>query len=199
MQTALGLLEKVGYEGLTTRRLAQELDVKSPALYWHFENKRALADAVAAAMLSPDEWPGPETQGASPPEWLAGRAHAFRQALLAYRDGAVLHAGTSPDPHLLPGLDRQLAALVAYGMTPDDALRTVLSISRYTIGWVLEEQAYAQRPEPGTMVPDAVATPTLARAQGVVDQLDRDADFDFGLRALITGAMQHRRARTKRK
>lgn len=190
--TALGLLDEVGYEGLTTRRLADELGVKSPALYWHFRSKRDLSDAVAAAMLSPETWPGPATPGLAPEEWLAARAHAFRRALLARRDGAAIHAGTTPDPDRLPGLDGQLAALVEHGLSPDDALRTVLAISRYTVGWVLEEQARAQREDTSAMSPDPAATPTLARARAVVEQVDPDADFAFGLHALIAGAMRHR-------
>ena len=192
MQAALRLLDEGGVSRLTTRRLAEDLGVKSPALYWHFANKRELSDAVAAAMLSIEEWPGPETPGLEPADWLAARAHAFRQSLLAHRDGALLHAGTVPGPDLLPGLEGRLAALVAYGFSPEDALRTLLAISRYTVGWVLEEQARSQRPTDDTMQPDA-ASPLLQRALAVVGHAHPEADFDFGLRALIEGAMKHRR------
>ena len=79
---ALALLDEGGLAGLTTRRLADALSVRQPALYWHFRDARALLDAVADAMLSPEDWP--DYDGSlSPQEWLAGRAHAFRRALLA--------------------------------------------------------------------------------------------------------------------
>ena len=193
VQMALRLLDEVGYHGLTTRRLAEKLGVRQPALYWHFPNKRALDDAVAAAMLSPEAWPGPETPGLLPEDWLAARAHAFRRALLAHRDGALIHAGTVPGPDLLAGLDDRVAALVADGFTPEDGLRTLLAISRYTVGWVLEEQAGTQRDDGQTMPPDAIS-PMLLRARAVVQHLDPTANFDFGLRALVAGAMRHRRA-----
>ena len=162
-------------------------------MYWHFRDKRALADAVAAAMLHPEAWPGPDTPGLAPEAWLAERARAFRQALLQHRDGAAIHAGTAPEPALLPGLNRQLAALVEHGLSPDDALRTVLAISRYTIGWVLEEQAQMQREDGGAMTAVAASAPVLTQARGVVDRGNHDADFNFGLDALIAGAMRHRR------
>ena len=191
--TALGLLEEVGYEGLTTRRIAQALGVKSPALYWHFKNMRELSDALVETMLQSQDWPGPGTPGLLAPEaWLAARAHAFRRALLAHRDGAAIHAGTSPSSDALPALDLQLAALVAHGLTADDALRTVLAISRYTVGWVLEEQAQAQRDDGRRISPAPASGSTLARAQAVIDQRDRDADFAFGLHALIDGAIRNR-------
>lgn len=49
--TALRLLNEVGLDGLTLRRIATELDVKAPALYWHFANKQALLDELATEML----------------------------------------------------------------------------------------------------------------------------------------------------
>ena len=48
---ALELLNEVGMDNLTTRKLAERLKVQQPALYWHFQNKRALLDALAEAML----------------------------------------------------------------------------------------------------------------------------------------------------
>ena len=39
VRTALRLLDKVGLDGLTLRKLAAELRVQAPALYWHFKNK----------------------------------------------------------------------------------------------------------------------------------------------------------------
>jgi len=47
---ALKLLDEVGLDGLTLRRLAAELGVQAPALYWHFANKRELLDHMAQAI-----------------------------------------------------------------------------------------------------------------------------------------------------
>ncbi len=51
IQAALELLNEVGVDNLTTRKLAERLKVQQPALYWHFRNKRALLDALSEAML----------------------------------------------------------------------------------------------------------------------------------------------------
>ena len=48
---ALGLLNEVGIDALSTRLLAQRLKVQQPALYWHFRNKRALLDAMNEEIL----------------------------------------------------------------------------------------------------------------------------------------------------
>lgn len=188
VETALQLLDQVGLAGLTTRRLAEALGVKSPALYWHFRDMRALLDAMAETMLSPGDWPGPDT-GTPPDIWLAQRAHAFRRALLAFRDGALVHAGTRPSREAAPSVESQLQALVAYGLRPKDALRLQLAVSRYTVGWVLEEQAEAERDgAPDVSLGDG-RTPVLTAAQR---DRDADAEFDYGLRALIAGGLRER-------
>src|ERR1700742_1611977 len=66
VSAALRLLDEVGRDGLTTRRLAEDLGVRGPALYWHFENKQALTDAMAyqilaesrAGVVLEDDWVG---------------------------------------------------------------------------------------------------------------------------------------------
>ena len=46
VERAIALMDEQGAAALTMRRLARELGVESPALYWHFENKDALCRAV---------------------------------------------------------------------------------------------------------------------------------------------------------
>src|SRR5512140_1599360 len=87
VQVALELLKKVGLDGLTTRRLAAELGVKSPALYWHFHNKQELLDAMADTLIR-EAGMGPSHSGETWQEWLARRARAYRKSLLAYPDSA---------------------------------------------------------------------------------------------------------------
>jgi len=62
---ALALLDEVGLDGLTTRRLAAELDVKSPALYWHFRNKQELVDEMARAIQTSGHLRAPASRGAT--------------------------------------------------------------------------------------------------------------------------------------
>ncbi len=170
MRTALRLLNEVGLDGLTTRRLAQELDVQSPALYRHFGSKRELLDHMAAAMVE-DAFahlarPGPGQDWAG---WLAERARALRRSLLTYRDGARLHIGTRPVGNQVATSNLVIDVLGEAGFPPADARRAVLVISRYTVGWAVEEQAGADRPAPGESREAA------------------DADFEYGLSAILAG------------
>lgn len=188
--SALRLLNEVGMDGLTTRRLAQELGVQSPALYWHFRSKRDLLDAVADAMLQGADLHGAMRPGVPWQEWLAENARRFRRALLAYRDGARVHAGTRPGPDLLPAAEAQVRALCDVGFTPATAAGASLAIGRFALAWVLEEQAEnADAPERDGAPPNAafMGQPLLSEAVREFDAAGPDAAFEFGLRLIISG------------
>jgi len=52
INAALALLDEVGLEAITTRKLAQKLGVESATLYWHFRNKASLLEEMAATVLA---------------------------------------------------------------------------------------------------------------------------------------------------
>src|SRR5271170_5158231 len=93
--TALRLLNREGLEGLTLRRLAKELRVQAPALYWHFKNKQELLDEMATQVFR-DGFKdlGLPEKGLSWRDWCRHLATTERQTLLRYRDGARLFSGT---------------------------------------------------------------------------------------------------------
>src|SRR5215469_11778255 len=94
VHAALQLLDEVGLERLTTRRLAEALGVQGPALYWHFKNKQELIDEMARALIARAY--GPIQPGQFWADWLAEGARRLRQAMLSYKDGARLLAGFRP-------------------------------------------------------------------------------------------------------
>ncbi|GAA2831754.1 TetR/AcrR family transcriptional regulator C-terminal domain-containing protein [Kitasatospora sp. CM 4170] len=151
VDTALRLLDETGLEGLTLRRIATELDVKAPALYWHFANKQALLDEMATEMLrrmttrpalAPDSWQ----------EALAGTCRVLRRALLGYRDGAKVFSGTRLTDHgHAEGQHAVLGAFTRAGFELGDAVQAFTTGYAYTIGFVIEEQAV--QPMPGERAP----------------------------------------------
>ncbi|MFZ4896447.1 TetR/AcrR family transcriptional regulator C-terminal domain-containing protein [Plantibacter sp. Mn2098] len=184
---ALELLDEVGLDRLTTRALAQRLGVQQPALYWHFKNRDELLASMAEKMLT-EELPAQPEVGSDPSVWLAERARAFRRALLAHRDGARVHAGSTPALAQLPMLEAQISVMMDAGLSAREALQTGMVISRYTIGWVLEEQASILRlPAPDDIQNDA---PALSSALQSFDQGDSNANFEYGLAAVIDGLLR---------
>jgi AcrR family transcriptional regulator len=146
--TALRLLNEVGLDGLTLRAIARELDVKAPALYWHFKDKQALLDEMATEMyrrmaagtaLDPaDTWQ----------ERLLAMNRGLRTALLGYRDGARVFSGTrfTGTDHA-PALEANLRLLTEAGLTLAQAVHAGRTANAYTLGFVIEEQGV--RPLPG--------------------------------------------------
>ncbi|MEU6715687.1 TetR/AcrR family transcriptional regulator C-terminal domain-containing protein [Nonomuraea sp. NPDC046802] len=143
VRAALELLDEVGLDGLSVRRLAARLGVQNPALYWHFRNKQELLDEMARELLAP-EMGGPREEE-SWREWLTRRAHRYRRMLLSHRDGARLISGSNPGPEVAQAFERELRMLVELGFTPAQGLHAIGSISHYTLGFVLNEQAARER------------------------------------------------------
>lgn len=78
IEAALALLDEVGLEAITTRKLAQKLGVESATLYWHFKNKASLLEEMASAVLAKHHsLPVPEDI-AEWTNWLAENARSFR-------------------------------------------------------------------------------------------------------------------------
>ena len=139
---AVALLDAEGLDGVTTRKLAARLGVQSPTLYWHLPNKAALVTAIADAIL--DQQFG----DMSPPEsdqhwqdWLSGLAERLRRALLAHPDGARVISASQLSVTMAAISELAMSTLVARGIPLRQARVIVLTVERFTVGHVLEEQA----------------------------------------------------------
>jgi TetR/AcrR family tetracycline transcriptional repressor len=194
VQTALELLKKVGLDGLTTRRLAGELDVKSPALYWHFRSKQELLDAMADALIRAAGM-GPPRAGETWQEWLARRVRAYRASLLAYPDSARIVARAQQlSPAAIRAFNEELQAMVDLGFDAVQALRTITALTNYVNGFILQEQSPRQPTTNGSVTHASIAellseghsAPLLvAFAKGGSPY--NEASFEYGLQALIEG------------
>jgi TetR/AcrR family tetracycline transcriptional repressor len=199
IRAALDLLNEVGVDGLTTRRLAERLKVQQPAFYWHFRNKRALLDALAEAMLVENHTHSLPEDGEDWRLFLKMNAHSFRKALLAYRDGARIHAGTRPTGPQFGIAETQIRFLCEAGFRPKDAIRALVAISHYTTGAVLEQQtalADAQARRETAMPPAAQPSIFLLKAFSEFENEGADLAFDYGLNALVAGLETIRTAAT---
>lgn len=199
VHTAMRLLERDGLEGVSFRKLAGELGVSAPTLYWHVDSKRRLLDLMAEqltaepyrrASLSPGE--GEEWW-----EWLERRTAAMYDVLVSHRDAPRVVAGNRPTVAALPAIEVALATLVAAGFEPADAVEVIVMLGAFATGCALEMQAEAERGlqhhdnELGPAIRSG-AYPTLLRA---FDDRHRSGDhisphsqmFDKGLDMIITG------------
>jgi AcrR family transcriptional regulator len=194
VKRAVDLMAEAGLEALTLRRLATELGVSAPTLYWHVRNKRQLLDLMAEALVAQEDRSTAPAHGQPWWDWLAERARVQYRALVTHRDAALVVAGNRPTEARLPEIEQVLASLVVVGFLPAEALRTILSIGNYVIGCAVERQAEEARtadPERDTrLLEQAAALPNLRAAIAGVDRpgpAAGDAGFEYGLGLLIEG------------
>src|SRR5947208_732154 len=143
VRSALHVLDKVGLEALTLRKIADELGVKPPALYWHFKNKQDLLDEMATTVMR-DAFGNAEapSQDQSWREFLTDYAQGTRRMLLRHRDGAKMFSGTYlTDSSLYAAMETSLRALTNAGLALADAARALNTVYCYTIGFTIEEQS----------------------------------------------------------
>jgi AcrR family transcriptional regulator len=177
VETALLLLNEEGLEGLTLRRLAKDLNVQAPALYWHFGSKQALLDGMATQMLHGMLDPIAEQATAGTPwqDLIADLCRGTRRTLLGYRDGAKVFSGThlTDDQHRAP-MQTILGAFVDQGFDPTAAFNAFFTAYSFTIGFVIEEQA-------------AERDPRYAEEGWWGEVGDFDERFEIGLRIAVAG------------
>ncbi|GAA2813800.1 TetR/AcrR family transcriptional regulator C-terminal domain-containing protein [Crossiella cryophila] len=194
VRTALEVLDEVGLDALTLRRIATSLEVQAPALYWHFKNKQELVDEMATQVLRAAHEP-PE-EGLDWREIARRSGVGLRRALLAHRDGARMVAGTHlTDTSAYDSMERALSTFTKAGFSLSAAISGLTTIYHFTVGFVIEEQAV--HPTPAERDPrydfaaraarmDTAATP-LAVAAGKELFSDFDRRYRQGLELIVRG------------
>ena len=145
---ALNLLNEVGLEELTLRRLGAALKVRAGATYWHFKSKEELLDEMATLLLA-DAAPGllPTRKQADWKVWVAAFGEGLRKALLRYRDGARMVTGTKlTNAEYMKTAEAIGAQLLKAGFTLRQGVVLLSTVYNYTLSFVIEEQAVFPRP-----------------------------------------------------
>lgn len=193
--TAIRLLDEDGLSGLTLRRLAKELGISAPTLYWHVKDKRELLDLMAERIVADHHASNPlQTAGFEWWEIIAEGLRSQYHALIAHRDGAQVVAGNRPTESGLPMVERWLGIWSEAGFPADEALGMILAAGNYVLGAALEYQAETERAllRKEKRPPDPVKKqkyPNLACAIHArwARPVDPHATFEQGLLLLITG------------
>jgi TetR/AcrR family transcriptional regulator, tetracycline repressor protein len=200
---ALKLLNQIGLEQLTLRRLATELSVQAATIYWHFKNKQELLDEMATTVVTESAANlFPRRNSADWKVWAATYGENLRKTLLAYRDGARMVSGTrwtSTEP--LKITERIGTQLVASGFSLRAAIVLLSTIYNYTLSFTMEEQAVF--PTPGERSPGYGIAERTARLDPAIFPLQRQASailFDRydrryreGLDLILRGATPEKR------
>ena len=87
--------------------------------------------------------------GESWDDFTMANARSFRRALLSVRNGARLNAGTRPTTREFADAEAQLQVYVAADFTAEQAFNIAIGVTRYVLGFVLEEQDERDRADDG--------------------------------------------------
>lgn len=197
-RAGLKLLNEIGLEQLTLRRLGAELNVQAATIYWHFKSKEELLDEMATMVLTEGaDKLLPRRNSSRWNDWAVAFGEGLRKTLLAYRDGARMVSGTRLTTTApLKTTEKIGAQMVAAGFSLRASVVLLSTIYNYTLSFVMEEQAVF--PKPGERSPmysieqrnarlDPAIFPYHRQASSILfDRYDRR--FREGLELILHGA-----------
>ncbi len=171
------------------RKLGSELGVEAMSLYNHVPNKSALLDGMVEVLLGELEIP-PEDEG-----W----ERRVREAYRAFRRLAHEHPNVFPllvvrPPETMDGVwlvEEFLKTMRGAGFDETTALYAFRTFSGYAMGYAMAEiRGFAMEPGGGRAGAMALPAEEFPHISGLGDRLgdvDRDAEFEFGLDLIVDG------------
>jgi AcrR family transcriptional regulator len=204
LQTALGIIDRDGVDGLSMRRLSEAVGRDPTVLYRHLPNKAAVLDGVAEIVL------GQLTVDTADPDWAAQLrivAHHFRRLAITHPNVVPLLVtrplatplGQRP-PGMLRPLEDVVTLLTSAGFTGIDALHIYRLLFGFLHGHILNElQEVVERPEEtddvlrlGLHRLPITEFPNLRALAPALASYDGAAELERGLDLLLTGLTPNR-------
>jgi TetR/AcrR family tetracycline transcriptional repressor len=199
VRAALALLDDVGLDALTMRRLSERLGIKAASLYRHVRNKDELLQLLA------DEINGEIPLTRSTGTWqsqVLEMARNVRKGLLAHRDAAQLLAITMPfGPRRLRHIESLLRILRSAGLSGRDATRAAYHFNNLVTEFVADESRFASMARTAassrrTMYAQARKLfkslpreeyPVIVELADDLSEDDPDGLFEFGVQVWLRG------------
>jgi AcrR family transcriptional regulator len=215
VDAAIRILDREGVDGVSMRRIAQDLDTGPSSLYAHVANKQELLELIIERIAATLHIPEPD-----PRRWKAQLKRLcldLYAALTAHADIARAALGFIPTgPQALRFSEGMLAIALAGGVPPQVAAWAVDRIFLYVNADAFEGTLYNAQPVPEGLTPQAHMHRFIAQLREYFQALPADRfpsitahaeelttgngqqRFEFGLDLLIDGLDRHvkRRPRT---
>ncbi len=147
VDAAMRVLDSEGLDGLSMRRIAEELDTGAASLYWHVGSKDGLLDLIFDRVIGEQEVPDPD-----PERWqeqLREVARTMRATILRHRDVVRISIGRIPmGPNALRYSERVLAVLRAGGVPDQLAVLGFHLLTSVVNGFTMDETGEGGEPPP---------------------------------------------------
>jgi AcrR family transcriptional regulator len=189
--TALTLIEEVGLEAFSTRKLGQSLGCEAMSIYHHFPSKAHLLDALVDRVIAHMHAPSPElSPELSPAQRLLALAHSWRntaRSLPKFYLYLSIHRWNSETG--IRFLNEILRCFHDAGLSQEQAARGFRVLAYFIMGATLDEiSGYANGPsslEPMSLDELQRQYPLVAQAGEYFSPNQFDKTFDLGLHALL--------------
>lgn len=186
VDAALRVIDVDGLEGLSIRRLADELNVNGASLYHHFPDKDSILLAVAKGVLSRVR--APEVSTDDWKDYFRLATHAYRDALLAHPNVVPLFLERRDRRFGMPVYDRGAALLLRVGVPPDVVLGVMDGLEMLALSSASSSLEGRGMADQFGSVPIELESLTLAvEAASASSNRSR---LDFMARALLEGIEQ---------
>jgi AcrR family transcriptional regulator len=200
VEAAMRVLDSDGLDGLSMRRVGEELDTGAASLYWHVGSKDGLLDLILDRVIGEQEVPDPE-----PERWreqLKDVARTMRATILRHRDIVRISIGRIPTgSNALRYSERVLAILRAGGVPDQLAVSGYLLLFSVVNGFTMDETGEGGEPpadqppldEAARMVRDYMASlpperfPNLVELAGHFALADPNPRFELLVDLFVDG------------
>jgi AcrR family transcriptional regulator len=200
VEAALRILDADGLDGLSMRRVGEELDTGAASLYWHVGSKDGLLDLIFDRVIGEQEVPD-----ADPERWqeqLKEVARTMRATILRHRDIVRISIGRIPmGPNAVRYSERLLAILRAGGVPDQLAVAGFQLMFSVVNGFTMDETGEGGEPpadqppadEAAKMVRDYMGSlpperfPNLAQLADHFAFADPDQRFELLLDLYVDG------------
>jgi AcrR family transcriptional regulator len=188
VDTAIRLLDADGLDGVSMRRVAEELGTGAASLYAHVANKEELLDLVFDKISGGVEVPAPD-----PARWqeqIRELATTMHRTFVAHRDIAAVSLANIPTgPHALRVADGMLAILLAGGVPPRVAGWFLDRVALYIAADAYEGSLYEKRQKASGLPPEEFMTEYVGGIRSFYENLppDRFPALSANVDALMGG------------
>ncbi|HYW23548.1 MAG TPA: TetR/AcrR family transcriptional regulator C-terminal domain-containing protein [Terriglobales bacterium] len=206
VEAALRVLDRDGMDGLSMRRVAEELGTGVASLYWHVRNKGELLQLLFERLSAEAELPEPD-----PSRWqeqLRDLARQMRASAHRHRDAARISLGRVPSGPAIARFTEWLFELLTPAGIPDRVIAYLGDLAGLYVGaFAFEESLGLASPTGEDLPPEQIVAmfsdyllslpadrfPHIHRAIGDIFGGDADERFEFGLDVILRGIATYAR------
>ncbi|MGD0809788.1 MAG: TetR/AcrR family transcriptional regulator C-terminal domain-containing protein [Acidimicrobiales bacterium] len=211
VDAALAVLDAVGMDGLSMRRVAQELGTGAASLYWHVRNKDELFQLVFDRVTR--EIVLPEPDAARWQDQLKLLGYEMRKALSKHRDVARISFGRVPTGPQMALLTEWLFTLLQPVGIPDRAIAYIGDVAGLYVGaFCFEESLGVSSPTGEDLPPEQIVEmfrgymqslpaerfPRTLASLDLIFEFNPEDRFEFGLDLMISGLEKYAERAAKR-